>query len=81
MTFGFWEVGLPLLVLTVLAVVVPVVTVPRGVMVQGRLALGMGLAAAVVFAAAVGWFAVFHWRAGDGVRLRRFARARCWGLR
>jgi len=66
--FGFWEVGLPLVVLTALAVGVPAVAVPRGVMDQGRLAVGMALTALVVFAAAGGWFAVFHWRAGDGFR-------------
>ena len=68
MTFGIWEVGLPLVVLVGLAVVVPVVAVPRLAMDQGRLALGMVLAAVVVFVAAVGWFWAFHWSAGDGFR-------------
>lgn len=67
--FGFWEVGLPVVVLMVLAVAVPVATAPRGGVDQRRLALGMGLAALVVFAAAAGWFAVAHWRAGDAFRL------------
>ena len=68
MTFGFWDVGLPLTVVTVLAVVVPVVTVPRAAMDQGRLAFGIVLAAIVVFSSAVGWFALFHWQAGDAFR-------------
>ncbi|MCB1355794.1 MAG: hypothetical protein KDK53_04595 [Maritimibacter sp.] len=68
MNFGFAEVGLPLLVLTLLAVALPVVTVPRGVMCQGRLALGMALVAMLVFVGAAGWFAVSHWRAGDAFR-------------
>ncbi len=68
MNFGFWDVGLPLIVLAALAVAVPVVTVPRGAIDQGRLAVGMGLAAAVVFAGALGWFTLFHWQAGDGFR-------------
>ncbi|MCB1330674.1 MAG: hypothetical protein KDK28_15115 [Maritimibacter sp.] len=68
MTFSFAEVGLPVAVLMALTVLVPVVVVPRAVMGQGRLALGMGLVALVVFVAAAGWFALFHWRAGDVFR-------------
>lgn len=68
MSFSFWDVGLPVIALMALAVAVPVGTVPRGVLSQGRLSIGMGLAAFVVLVAAAAWFVVFHWRAGDAFR-------------
>lgn len=66
---GFWDTYVPLLALVALAVALPAVTVPRGVMNQARLALGMGLVAAALLALAAGWFALEHRRAGDAFRL------------
>lgn len=66
---GWVNTFLPLVLLVALTLVLPLLTVPRGVMDQRRLALGMGLAGALVFISAMGLFALFHVVAGGTVRL------------
>ncbi len=65
---GLTNTLLPLLGLTGLALVLPVVTLPRGVTSQRRLALGMGAAGAMVLATAIAGFALFHAAVGDAIR-------------
>lgn len=75
-TFG------PLLALMLLAVALPFATVPRATRSQGRLALGIGLAAATMLAVAAGLFGWLH--AGAGARAAALLRptamsALAWG--
>ncbi len=66
---GWVNTVLPLALLVLLTLALPVLTVPRGCMDQRRLALGMGLAGALVFVCAMALFALFHLAAGGPMRL------------
>ena len=65
---GLVNTFLPLAGLVAVALVLPIVTVPRATRSQGRLAIGVGLAAGLTFAAALGLFAALHAAAGNALR-------------
>ena len=65
---GVANTFLPLAALVAVALLLPLVTVPRATRSQGRLALGIGLAAGLTFAAALGLFGVLHTTAGNALR-------------
>ena len=69
-TFG------PLLGLTLLAVALPFITVPRATRSQARLALGVALAAGLTLAAAAGFYA---WGYDGALPRRSVMTALAWG--
>lgn len=72
---GLANTFLPLAGLAALALLLPLVTVPRGTRSHARLAAGMALAAALTFGAALGLFAALHAGAGNAPRMGTVARA------
>jgi hypothetical protein len=72
---GLANTFLPLVGLVLLALLLPLVTVPRATRSQGRLAAGMVLAAGLTFAGALGLFAALHTGAGNTPRLGAVLRA------
>lgn len=67
--FGLVNTGLPLAVLTALALLLPLLTVPRATRSQRKLALGIGLAAALTLLAGAGLFALLYGVGGGAPRL------------
>lgn len=65
---GLANTFLPLAGLVALALILPIFTVPRATRSQGRLAVGVGLAAGLTFVAALGLFGVLHAQAGNALR-------------
>jgi hypothetical protein len=65
---GLANTFLPLAGLVVLALVLPLVTVPRATRSQARLGLGIVAAAGLTFVAALALFAGLHAGAGNGLR-------------
>ena len=67
--FGLVNTFLPLAALAALALLLPLLTVPRATRSQRRLALGIGLAAAITLLAGAGLFALLYGMGGDAPRL------------
>ena len=64
--FGWTNLALPLVVIAAAAIIVPQLTVPGNTRSQGRLALGIGIAALVMFVLGIALFAVIHLVADTG---------------
>jgi len=67
--FGLLNTGLPLAALTALALLLPLVTVPRATRSQRRLALGIALSAGITLVAGAGLFALLYGAGGGAPRL------------
>lgn len=65
---GLVNTFLPLAGLAAVALILPMLTVPRETRSQTRLAVGVGLTAGLTFAAALGLFAALHAQAGNALR-------------
>ncbi len=66
---GWANTFLPLAALTVLALLLPLLTVPRATRSQRRLALGIGLSAGITLLAGAGLFALLYEAGGGAPRL------------
>lgn len=72
---GIANTILPLAGLTAVALGLPRLTVPQETRSQGRLAIGMVLAAALTLAAALGLFAALYAMAGETPRMQALVQA------
>jgi hypothetical protein len=72
---GLANTFLPLAGLVAVALLLPMLTVPRGTRSQRRLAVGMLVTGGLTFVGALALFAALHAGAGNAVRLGAVARA------